>query len=76
MKLNNAKGSQNGEARTIAKINIGIAPFSPALMIPSVDKRFPMEVQIHAMNKDERLNPAEIPASFQLPYFLELLFSL
>ncbi len=67
IKLNNAKGIQKGQARTIAKINIGIAPFNPALMIPSVDKRFPMEVKIHAMNKDARLNPAENPVSFQFP---------
>lgn len=68
--MKNAKGIQNGDASTVAKINTGITPFNPAVIMLSVGKRLPIEVKIQAINNADRLNPAEIPANFHRPYFL------
>ncbi len=75
-KLKEAKGIQKGEARTIAKINIGRIPFNPAVIRVSEGKRLPIDVKIQAINKAERLNPAEIPVSFHVSNLLERKFNL
>lgn len=73
--MKQAKGIQKEDPRTIAKINIGITPFNPAVIIVSVGKRLAMEVKIQAINKTERLNPAEIPASFHASGLLGIKFN-
>lgn len=50
---------------------MGITPFNPAVTMVSDGNRLPIEVKIQAVNKAERLNPAEIPASFHVLYFLD-----
>lgn len=74
--MKNAKGIQNGDASTVAKINIGITPFNPAVIMVSVGNRLPIEVKMQAINKADRLKIAEIPANFHRSYFLEVRSSL
>ncbi|UQB69146.1 hypothetical protein [Epilithonimonas zeae] len=54
---------QNGEAKTIAKINIGIMPFKPAVMMLSIGKRIPIEVKMQAIIIPDKLSKIEMPTS-------------